>query len=222
MDLLKTVYDRVQQLAKKNRAGYGDESAFNDNIRSFERDFINWLVDQYKITNKVPALLQKLFKEEEIIIESGEIIYPEDMYRFLDLQRIDSSNIYPMDPIGAAEIATILQNSIRQPSETKRRYYFYEGTALKVFPSTMIGACKVLYVKIPTDTTIVFDFVSTPNGDEAVYNAGDSIQPEFPENALNYLIYGVARSYGIEINDPELVQYSLNPKTDATMKGLVV
>ena len=222
MDLLKTVYDRVQQLAKKDRAGYGDETAFNDNIRSFERDFINWLVDQYKITNKVPALLQKLFKEDTVTITAGVVDYPEDMYRFLDLQRIDGSSIYPMDPIGAPEVATILQNSIRQPSETKRRYYYYEGLELNVFPSSMTGSCKVLYVKIPTDTTIVFDFVSTPNGDEAVYNAGDSIQPEFPENALNYLIYGVARSYGIEINDPELTQYSLNPKTDATMKGLVV
>jgi len=136
MDLLKTVYDRVQQLAKKDMAGYGDPTAFNDNIRAFERDFIHFLVDQYKITNKIPSLLSKLFKASPVAISSGEVTYPTDMYLFLDANRIEPSDstLSMMHPIGVSEISTLLGNSIRVPSGSKKRYAYSQQDKLKVYP----------------------------------------------------------------------------------------
>ena len=105
-----------------------------------------------------------------------------------------------------SELGYILNSSIVNPEPDYPVVAFYE-TGLQFYPDNSENVV-LTYLRRPTKPNWAYNLV---NG-RPVYDADNSIHLEFPDETLNELLVKILSYVGINLREPQLVQYGETQK----------
>ena len=107
-----------------------------------------------------------------------------------------------------SRISEWLNSAIDAPTTTAPIYTELEEGYL-VYPST-VNAVSVVYLRKPAEMKWAY---TTPSG-RPVYDAGNSVQPEWNETELNDIILIACDMIGVNLRDGELIKAAEVIKND--------
>lgn len=222
MGFILDVFTRLEQLSKKDKAGYSDENAFNSNFNAFSIELNEYCIEQYRKTKKISDLIRQHLLPIEVAVGPGGIVSLPVNFSHLSsaiFVKSDGSQ-YEMKEWDSNELPSMLNNSIRGASLEKNKYRYFLSTNIQVYPKEAEGKVLLYYFRNPKPASIAFKYQIIAGEDVKVYDELNTIESEYPMAALNYFVYGMARNLGIEISDPELIQYALLPKNDGVLNAV--
>lgn len=164
--------------------------------------------ESQKITDDISFLLVK----SDIDVDSnGTFAYPSDYMhsssiRYKFKKRGQGKEIITKETdvteISDSEIGNILSSSIVNP--TKRYpYCTYYADHLQLYPKDL-GKVTFTYLRLPVEPKWAYTLVNN----RPVYDAGNSVDLEAPEDAMNEITFIALGYLGIHIRDAALTQYS--------------
>lgn len=224
MDINK-VYDFLKYLADKDQSGNITPKEFNS---SLERAFSEWVMKRYnninddsqnkqgwqknqKITDDLKFLLVR--NEVSSIGSDGKLAFPEDYLHISSLvynfkyQENGDTVVVPndVDIVDDNEIASFLGSSIYAKRIKAKKYVIaaFYSDHLQIYPKN-IGVVDFTYLRKPITPFWAFTLV---NG-RPVYDSVNSVDLEAPDEVVNEIVMMCASYLGINLREPQLVQYA--------------
>ena len=158
--------------------------------------------------NEALALMAKINYTDAIKLDGIETV-SDVFYATFSGLAISKDNTtgdnYAVKRVGADKIYSYVGNAIDDPTTTNP-IYTEIGTNFKFFPASLTSV-KIIYFKAPAEAKWAY------TGD-LVYDAGNSVQLEWPLNDYNDIIYRTLGIIGINLKDGDLIRVSQTVKND--------
>lgn len=204
-------YERVKDLARKDKSGYTDPDEYNRNLRDVQHQLMSYYISMLETGQPFPENLNPFLKRAEASVSTGIVTRPDDMRYVLEvycgyLETIDCKTTvvyYPAADVKAGELGDVLSSAIRKPSLSKPVFYF-EGGTIRVEPKDFTHAV-VRYVKMPPDA--IYGYTVDEDNDRIVFSSGTSTNliwlPQDEHNIVDLLLF----MKGLETRDTALIQW---------------
>lgn len=218
---IDTAYSFIKDLANKSQRGFIPSAKFN---RYAERAQIEVFMQRYgnphnyRAGYPVAAMgygqSQKIHDDLRPFIRPGilnldahgQAWYPKDYVHLssLNYQLTDKEEHrkVPVKVIGDDVLAYRLSSKLVQPTLEHPICVLYENY-LQFYPEQMNGV-NIVYLRQPTPPKWAYTLVSN----REVYDAGNSVDWEFPDEVHNELCIKVLSYIGIRLREEELIQYA--------------
>ncbi len=224
MDINK-VYDFLKYLADKDQSGNITPKEFN---LSIDRAFSEWTMKRYnnlkdntqnktgwqknqKVTDDLKFLLVR--NDVSTIGSDGKLALPTDYLHLSSLvynykfEENGETVVVPsqVDIVNDNEISSFLGSSIYAKRIKAKKYViaaFYKDH-IQIYPKN-IGVVDFTYLRQPVSPYWAFTVV---NG-RPVYDAANSVDLEAPDEVVNEIIMMCASYLGINLREPQLIQYA--------------
>ena len=205
-------------MVDKYQGAYLAPDDFNMAINAAQRQYLNFLTGETAeftqgsrsratggFSNDVTTggSLSNFLKESTLAITTQLAGQPTDFYKISAMRTIDDD--YAIKRVGADKIYAYVNNPIDAPTNTEP-VYTEIGTNFKFWPSTLASA-KIIYFRKPADAKWAY------TGD-LVYDTGNSVQLEWPENDHMDIVYRTLGIIGINLKDGDLIRVSQTVKND--------
>lgn len=204
---INEVYKIVSYLVDKYQGTYLSPDDFNMVINMAQRQYLNYMTEDGSghrgmqqgrkmgtlITTPVVESLSKFLVETTLTVTSQVATQPANLYTTVSVRTSDDTKV--VRRITADKLANYLSDPIDPPLTTEP-VYVEIGDTYKVYPNT-VGSIKVSYVRTPVDMKWAY----TGN---LIYDAGNSVQPEWNEKDIEDIIYRAIGIIGINLKDNDL------------------
>ncbi len=230
---VNSVYEACQRQAAKDERGFITPSDFNtyaslsslelfqEKLSEYEyalrkrNGYLNFRRGKFNSIQKLRGDLKTLLVSKATLSYNtilSKFTFPDD-YAYFDGINTDSGDITLVDQ----SEADIYSKSFLCPPTTNNKVAYFDREGVSVMPSTVTSGISLNYYKIPQGSTIagvastmspIWGF--TEVGGKEIYNPSTSINFEFPKHLESELTYKILDKIGIEIREPELIQYSEN------------
>jgi hypothetical protein len=224
------LYKAVQFFANKEQSGFIKPSEFNmladrAQMEMFMKKFGNpelvagpmqpFPKYSYQETQKISDDLRIFIKKSELPLSSGFLNYPTDYVHYSSARVVNVSQGTGMtinrrevevSVVDDSELGYILNSSIVNPEPDYPVVAFYEA-GLQFYPDNSENVV-LTYLRRPVKPNWAYNLV---NG-RPVYDANNSIHLEFPDETLNEMLAKILSYVGINLREPQLVQYSETQK----------
>lgn len=224
MDINK-VYGFLKYLADKDQSGNITPKEFNS---SLERALSEWTMKRYnnindksqdkqgwqknqKITDDLKFLLVR--NEVSSIGSDGKLDFPEDYLHLSSLvynfkyQENGATVVVPnsIDIVDDNEIASFLGSTIYGKLIKAKKYVIaaFYSDHLQIYPKD-IGVVDFTYLRKPITPYWAFILV---NG-RPEYDESNSVDLEAPDEVVNEIVMMCASYLGINLREPQLIQYA--------------
>lgn len=234
--MIQQVYEAVLAILNKNNYGYLTPADFNLYAQQAQLDLFEDVFYQYNNQINKENVRQQGTGYADIKKGLVEVI---DMFSVTAALTTSTNNTYQMPSVnttgsdyyfvnkvlvyaangitftGEAERVsqskiTLLNNSIYTAPTTTYPAYTTEGSILTVFPSTIVaqGQVKAQYIRYPA--TPMWTYVSLGAAQQPQFSVTASYQDfELPLDYFQDLVNKILQFAGMEIREPEVVQYAL-------------
>ena len=212
------VFESVNDLSRKNNAGYTSSEEFNRHLSKVQDILMRYyykLFEEKQIV--VDALMPFLVESRLIIGANGIVAMPED-YRhrlevgYLDIQNPDCDNDEPtIKPkpchyLAANEVIETLSSPIRKPSKKKGIYkHTFVNNYMQLYPEDLTGYCHFKYIRDPKEA-LYNTTIDTVNRIE-VYDPTTSIDLEWNDQDKDNIVDLLLMFRGIAIRESALIQW---------------
>lgn len=217
---INKVYIFVNELANKDQRGFLPSATFNiyaerAQMEIFMKRYGN--PQEYQPGRPVPRIgfemTQKVIDDLKVFLKTkvlnlnkkgvvdapSDLVHPAAMSYKLHLAGMDSPMVVPVKRIPVGKLANKLSSRITGP--TKEFPICNEiGSTFTFYPSNL-AVVNLTYLKQPTVPKWAFTFL---NGRE-VYDAGNSVDFEFPDEVHNEICIKILGYLGIKLRDQDLV-----------------
>lgn len=211
-------YERVKDLARKDKSGYTDPDEYNRNLRDAQHILMSYYLDQLDSRQVFPENLNPFIKRAASIpIANGTWQRPADLRYVIevfgghieavgDCQTGTSTIVsyYQAHYAKVHEVGDRMTSPIRKPKKTSP-LWFYEGDTIRFEPEGITHA-TVRYIKQPVDALYAYNLDMI--NDRLVFNPANSVNlewlPQDEHNIIDLLLY----MKGIETRDTALMQYA--------------
>lgn len=214
---INEIYKLVSYMVDKYQGAYLAPDDFNMAINAAQRQYLNFLTGETAEFNQgsrrpsggfsndvtTGGSLSNFLKEGTLTITTQLAAQPTDFYKISAMRTSDDD--YAIKRVGADKIYAYVNNPIDTPTLTDP-IYTEIGTNFKFWPSTLATA-KIVYFKKPADAKWAY------TGD-LVYDSGNSVQLEWPENDHMDIVYRTLGIIGINLKDGDLIRVSQTVKND--------
>lgn len=210
-------YERVKDLARKDKSGYTDPDEYNRNLRDAQNILMSFYLDQLDSRQVFPENLNPFIKRAASVpIANQTLPRPTDLRYVLevfgghietmgDCQTGTSTIVsyYQAHYAKVHEVGNRLTSVIRRPSK-KNPMWYYEGDTIRFEPEGITHA-TVRYVRNPVDAVYAYslDLVN----DRLVFLPANSVNlewlPQDEHNIVDLLLF----MKGIETRDSALMQW---------------
>lgn len=204
-------------MVDKYQGAYLSPDDFNMAVNAAQRQYLNFLTGETAEFNQgtrrpqggfsndvtTGGSLSNFLKESDLTITAQLAAQPSDFYKISAMRTTD--NDYAIKRVGADKVYAYVNNPIDNPTATDP-IYTEIGTNFKFWPSTL-AAAKIVYFKKPADAKWAY------TGD-LVYDSGNSVQLEWPENDHMDIVYRTLGIIGINLKDGDLIRISQTVKND--------
>lgn len=215
---VQTLYNRVNDLSKKDQSGYASVDEFNRDLRNCENIAYEYYYQIFQETQKIADALEPFVVEEVLPISGGYVNYPGDYrhpaemvyHKVVSAENCDKPEIeeLPMDYLHANEERDTMVSYTRKPSlKTKQLYYTQVNKKLRVRPIDLIGNVMFKYFKTPTYG--VYGIVLNLDEQVEVYDPSISQDLEWREQEETHILNLLLLHRGISIDDDPLVQFAI-------------
>jgi hypothetical protein len=234
--MIQQVYEAVLAILNKNNYGYLTPADFNLYAQQAQLDLFEDVFYQYNNQINKENVRQQGTGYADIKKGLVEVI---DMFSVTAALTTGTNNTYQMPSVnttgsdyyfvnkvlvyaangitftGEAERVsqskiTLLNNSIYTAPTTTYPAYTTEGSILTVFPTTIVaqGQVKAQYIRYPA--TPMWTYVSLGAAQQPQFSVTASYQDfELPLDYFQDLVNKILQFAGMEIREPEVVQYAL-------------
>lgn len=214
------LWTRLIQYGQKYQLAAPSVTEFNGNLDEVQREAISLLAPYYQESELVRSLLAPWIRRIYDVSDSnGQLLQPERVgveeetsetfFRIISMGVTDSSGniLFGISPAMEAEIVEMQRIPQRKPDLTKSRaYYLSYDNVIQLFPPQVISYI-LFYLVYPTKAFIAFTY-QLQNGEYIqVYDATNSADLYWDENASNLLLYMLLEKYGISSRDDLLQEY---------------
>lgn len=214
---INEIYKLVSYMVDKYQGAYLSPDDFNMAVNAAQRQYLNFLTGETAEFNQgtrrpqggfsndvtTGGSLSNFLKESDLTITAQLAAQPSDFYKISAMRTTD--NDYAIKRVGADKVYAYVNNPIDNPTATDP-IYTEIGTNFKFWPSTL-AAAKIVYFKKPADAKWAY------TGD-LVYDSGNSVQLEWPENDHMDIVYRTLGIIGINLKDGDLIRISQTVKND--------
>ncbi len=214
---INEIYKLVSYMVDKYQGTYLSPDDFNMAINAAQRQYLNFLTGETAEFNQgtrrpqggfsndvtTGGSLSNFLKEGTLTIATQLAPQPTDFYKISAMRTTDDD--YAIRRVGADKVYAYINNSIDAPTLTEP-IYTEIGSNFKFWPSSLATA-KIVYFKKPVDAKWAY------TGD-LVYDAGTSVQLEWPENDHMDIVYRTLGIVGINLKDGDLIRISQTVKND--------
>lgn len=234
--MIQQVYEAVLAILNKNNYGYLTPADFNLYAQQAQLDLFEDVFYQYNNQINKENVRQQGTGYADIKKGLVEVI---DMFSITAALTTAANNTYQMPSVnttgsdyyfvnkvlvysdngitftGEAERVsqskiTLLNNSIYTAPTTTYPAYTTEGSILTVFPNTIVaqGQVQAQYIRYPA--TPIWTYVSLGAAQQPQFSVTASYQDfELPLDYFQDLVNKILQFAGMEIREPEVVQYAL-------------
>lgn len=204
-------------MVDKYQGSYLAPDDFNMAINAAQRQYLNFLTGETAEFNQgvrrptggfsndvtTGGSLSAFLKEGTLVVTAQLAGQPSDFYKISAMRTIDDD--YAIKRVGADKVYSYINNAIDNPTSIDP-IYTEIGNNFKFWPSSLASA-KIIYFKKPSDVKWAY------TGD-LVYDAGNSVQLEWPENDHMDIVYRTLGIIGINLKDGDLLRISQTVKND--------
>ncbi len=218
---IDTAYEFVKDLANKDQRGFIPSAKFN---RYAERAQMEVFMQRYgnpkeyqpgrpipriayDMTQKIHDDLRPFLKPWILSIDrNGQAPYPADYVHPSAIRYVvysgDSSYETPVEVIPDDKAGYRLSSTVVPPSRQYPICVLYDQH-IQFYPASL-GSVKFSYLRQPRIPKWGFTIVNS----REVYDAGSSVDFEFPDEVHNEICIKILSYVGIKMREPELVQYA--------------
>ena len=209
------LYNRVNDLAKKDQSGYNTVAEFNDRINQVQLEVIEKVFSIIGLTQRASDFLFPFIKTTTITTSNtGLIIPPPDSLHYLSLSYIYADPVtgnvtnIPMRYLNANEVDITATNPNRNANPVRGRVQYYDSNGSSFV--TTNSSCTVLlrYIMNPPTAQISFTTQSNSQGYYQVFDPINSIDLIWNDPAYNMIVYLMLEKLGVEIREQFLIEFS--------------
>lgn len=214
---INEIYELVSYMVDKYQGTYLSPNDFNMAINAAQRQYLNFLTGETAEFNQgsrrasggfsndvtTGGSLSNFLKEGTLTIVSQLAPQPDDFYKISAMRTTDDD--YAVMRVGSDKVYSYINNPIDSPTTTTP-IYTEIGTNFKFWPASLSSA-KIIYFKKPVQVKWAY----TGN---LVYDAGSSVQLEWPDNDHMDIVYRTLGIIGVNMKDIDLIRVSQTVKND--------
>jgi len=208
---------QIDNLSKKDQAGYSTKDEFNLDLNAAQTFLFQYFYKQYQDSQNVVDALEPFLLDVQLPVAiDGRVDYPVDYAHWAGMYfRMVKNNPckdptvswLPIDLMMANEFAYTMSNSIRKPSiENEILRYRAVNNAMFVYPNNLKNI-KLVYFRKPIDALWNTITVVTPTEDIEEYDPATSIQLEWNKEQEQDFVDIMLFLRGIEIRETALIQF---------------
>lgn len=215
---IKFIFDRVQDLSRKDKAGYMSSEEFNRDFSQAQDILYEYYYERFEQTQEIVDSINPFHKEVNLPISGGYCQLPQD-YRhrtevaYLLVENSDSctpgeptTTPYPMSYLNANEEQETLASAIRRPSLEKRIFrHSFINNKLRVYPKNLTGYIAMKYLAKPP--AAVYGVTLDVANDQENYDPATSIDPIWNDQDGHHLIDIMLLFKGIETRETALIEW---------------
>jgi hypothetical protein len=211
---VEMLYQRLQDLSRKNQSGYSSNEEFNRNLIFAQNSLFEYYVAMMDADSRIHGALSR-FISDYSFTPLSDVSLPIDYRRRLNAMCSwyvascgeTKVEVCP-DFLETDEDCLVLTSAILKPSiDNKIVAYQIEGDLIKVHPK-FNGQFVLKYLRYPTipvrGVTIVNDI--------EVYDVTQTTELEWGEEEINNFIDIILYFKGMEVKDSSLIQFLANKK----------
>ena len=209
------LWNHINQLSRKDHAGYSSTEEFNRDLQTAQEDLYDFYLNIYEQTSRIGEALDPLINKTLLSQTSGAYPLPSD-YRqrisvaaewYTDESCSDSKEYIPVIYNAKNEIRMSQFNSIEKPVLTDQytwKYTIIDGS-IYVYPSELKGRVELFYFQNAPTAERGFTLNTTTQEEE--YDAGSTTDLVWPQSETSNFIDILLLYKGVSIKQSELVQY---------------
>lgn len=210
---VKRIYDRVNNLAKKDQSGYNTADEFNSRLEAVQLRLIELFRPYYDQNEMVAIALSPFAKKGTGTTDVNGILNYSAFTVANKPIHILSAGVALLNSKKSAnrikvnQINHINDNAIRKPDASKQRFrYAVLGESIQFFPE---GARSIYYyfLRKPITGKIAFTEVTNSLGDFLNFDSINSVDLEWNDDVFNIICYMMLEELGLEIRETLLVEY---------------
>lgn len=227
---VETLFNRVKDLSRKDKAGYTSSVEFNRDLAEAQSILMDYYYSMFEVNQKTLDCLSPFIKEVRLPISNQFVDFPDDYRYKLELAYAFAVNtktedcaiipnpeitLFPMQHLKTGEVHRTLSSAIRRPFvdfvKGKGKFaYTYVNNKIKVFPKEIQGFVELRYITDPTEA-LYNTVVNTTTGEEdfvaTTALANPSIDLVWNEQEQPNLVDILLFFKGIQIRESDLVSW---------------
>lgn len=229
MILIESLYQTLQDLMRKDHAGYHSSDEFNRLVNQAQLHLMQYYV-AHDDGNRIISEALAPFSKEEYLVASvaGYYDLPDDYYQRKDIGYEVVTNtssgavatLVPVDYLEGNEVLLVNSSPIRQPRVNRADTYACTriGNQLKLLPSSLSGRIYLLYYKTPPDAERAYTV--DVGAIEEVYDDANSTNLEWAQSQYEDFVDLMLAYKGLSIRESILVQWVQQKKMSGVPEEL--
>lgn len=228
-----TLYNFINDLARKHRSGgYTSDEQFNRMNKSVEISAFQHFAKIYEDTQDIVDHLNPFVVYNSLLPtdKAGVLTFPSDY-----AHRVNVGGLYIENPATCGADVTItrwnctylrndevnqVQSSVIRgvkPSYNDHTFYHvFRNNGINILPNDLYWV-ELTYLRYPIFGEIKFTMTQVNGEDVLTYDPSLSRDLEWNEITFNHIVGLHLMGLGIELNQPDLIQYALTPKPDGVL-----
>jgi len=214
MILVIDVWNRLLDYSQKYQSGIDTVSYFNSKLQEVQLEIFNDFSPLYDESEKVKTLLDIWVSEQATNSDAVGYILAggsDTICRPLSIGYTDGNGnvLFPIYEIDESELIAIERMPQRQPNVTNKNVYYRFNAVnnLQFYPKATTPF-DMFYLMYPTAASIAFTLTETDDEDVMTYDAGSSVNLNWPEAAFDLIVYKMLEKYGVSVREDLLQQYA--------------
>lgn len=211
------LWKRLNDYAAKYQSGLNVVATFNNALAEVQLEVFSDLSPYYQTNEKVRLLLAPWVKSAFYSSVNGSFTVLSNQGKF---ERVISMGVhdttdttkilYEINPITEGELVMVNRLPQRRPSIAKRKVYYIMDTSnvIRTRPTASSLPVFLYYLVYPSEAKIAFTYSVSQNEDIMTYDAGNSIDLLWSEDAANIILYKMLEKFGISDREPWLAEYA--------------
>jgi len=223
-----TLYSRIKDLARKDKAGYLSNDEFNRNLLNAQITIFEYYFEQFESTQVVPDRLAPfVVRGNYVLPASGLVTLPSNYKHHIRANFLKTVNVaggqptltkIPAIPIEGTEINMTLSSPVRGPGISKGNvYYRVANGKVEVYVGGAPGGLEFEYLRQPTTPSRSVELDLT--NDEEGYDSGTSVQLEWDSHDEPTFVDVLLYYYGLPTRQSEIIQW-LSARNQLTKSSL--
>jgi len=217
---VQTVFERVKDLSRKDKAGYTSAAEFNRNLAEAQTLLMDWYYKMFEANEKTLDSLAPFIKETSLLITNQFCAFPTDYRHKLEggynftYNNCDgvnpTTNTVGMQHLKTGEVMKTLSSAIRKPKidvekQTGKFAYTFVNNMIKVYPKELTGSIYFKYITDPPVSlyNVTIDLVNQ----EEDYDPATSIDLQWGEQDQSNLVDLMLFFKGIQVREGDLLQW---------------
>lgn len=215
---VKTIFDRVADLSRKDKSGYTSSEEFNRNLAQAQNMLMAYYYHRFEQEQEIVDNLNPFVVEKTLPIARSFVSLPQDYRHRLQLVYlfIQNDNCPPtpvpsyerivMHYCSANEEALLESSAIRRPNlEKKSLHHTFVSNKIRVLPRDLTGYVELKYLR-DSKQAVYATTLDTVN-DQENYDPINSIDLEWEDQDTNNFVDIMLLFQGIATREDALFQF---------------